>query len=132
MSQRILLEDKIDIFFSLLWNKLWIIQCTYLKSNFVIIFPIKICKKKLTSSRKIDENVPYCLTKTAYSFGKFDHSSIIFFEKSSWKNQVQRTGFLASKNQFRNWFLQATSAVKIKLKLISAGYTSSKNQVEIN
>ena len=24
------------------------------------------------------------------------------FEKSSWKNQVQRTGFLACKNQFRN------------------------------
>ena len=24
------------------------------------------------------------------------------FEKSSWKNQVPRTGFLASKNQFRN------------------------------
>ena len=24
------------------------------------------------------------------------------FEKSSWKNQVQRTGFLACKNQFQN------------------------------
>jgi hypothetical protein len=38
----------------------------------------------------------------------------LIFEKSSWKNQVQRIGFLACKNQFRNWFLQATQAVKIQ------------------
>ena len=39
---------------------------------------------------------------------------ICTFEKSSWKIQVQWTGFLACKNQFRNWFLQATQAVKIQ------------------
>ena len=38
-------------------------------------------------------------------------------EKSSWKNQVQRTGFLVCKYQFRNRFLQATQAVKIKFEL---------------
>ena len=38
-------------------------------------------------------------------------------DKSSWKNQVQRTGFLACKNQFRNWFLQATQAVKIQFEI---------------
>ena len=39
--------------------------------------------------------------------------------KSSWKNQVWRTGFLACKNQFQNWnwFLQATQAVKIKFEI---------------
>ena len=36
------------------------------------------------------------------------------FEKSSLKNQVRRTVFLTCKNQFRNWFLQATQAVKIQ------------------
>ena len=39
------------------------------------------------------------------------------FEKSSWKNQVRRTGFLACKNQFWNWFLQTTQAVKIKFEI---------------
>ena len=39
------------------------------------------------------------------------------FEKSSWKNQVRRTGFLACKNQFRNLFLQATQAVKIQFEI---------------
>ena len=39
------------------------------------------------------------------------------FEKSSWKNQVRLTGFLACKNQFWNWFLQATQAVKIKFEI---------------
>ena len=32
----------------------------------------------------------------------------LIFEKSSLKNQVRRTGFLICKNQFRNWFFQAT------------------------
>ena len=36
------------------------------------------------------------------------------FEKSSWKTQGHRTGFLACKNRFLNWFLQATQAVKIQ------------------
>ena len=36
------------------------------------------------------------------------------FEKSSWKNQIRRTGFLAYKNQFWNWFLQAKQALKIQ------------------
>ena len=35
-------------------------------------------------------------------------------EKSILKNQVWWTGFSACKNQFRNWFLQATQAVKIQ------------------
>ena len=39
------------------------------------------------------------------------------FEKSSWKTQVRWTGFLTCKNQFRNWFLQATQAVKIKFEI---------------
>ena len=38
------------------------------------------------------------------------------------KNQVRQTGFLACKNRFRNWFLQATQAVKTKFEL-------KKNQV---
>ena len=33
------------------------------------------------------------------------------------KNQVRKTGFLACKNQFRNWFLQATQAVKIQFEI---------------
>ena len=37
-------------------------------------------------------------------------------EKSSWKNQVQRTRSLDRKNQFKI-DLQATHAVKIKLKI---------------
>ena len=36
----------------------------------------------------------------------------LIFEKSSCKNQVRVAGFLACKNQFWNWFLQATQAVK--------------------
>ena len=38
----------------------------------------------------------------------------LIFEKSSLKNSVRGTGFLACKNQFRNWFFQATHAVKIQ------------------
>ena len=38
----------------------------------------------------------------------------LIFEKSSLKNR--RTGFLTCKNQFWNWFLQATQAVKSSLK----------------
>ena len=41
----------------------------------------------------------------------------LIFEKSSLKNQVQGTEFLTCKNQFRNWFLQATQAVKIKSEI---------------
>ena len=33
------------------------------------------------------------------------------------KNQVRQTGFLACKNQFRNWLLQATQAVKIQFEI---------------
>ena len=40
----------------------------------------------------------------------------LIFEKSSLKIQVRRTGFLTCKNQFQNWFLQATQAVKIQFK----------------
>ena len=40
--------------------------------------------------------------------------SILIFENSSLKTQVQRTGFLTYKNQFWNGFLQATQAVKIQ------------------
>ena len=40
--------------------------------------------------------------------------SYLNFEKSSWKIQLQQTGFLVCKNPFWNWFLQATHAVKIK------------------
>ena len=43
--------------------------------------------------------------------------SVSIFENSSWKNQVGRTGFLACKNPFRNWFLYTTQAVKIKLEI---------------
>ena len=39
------------------------------------------------------------------------------FDKSSWKNQFQKTGFLACKNQFRNWFVQATQTIKIKFEI---------------
>ena len=39
------------------------------------------------------------------------------FEKSSWKTTVQQTGFLAGKNQYRNWFYQATQAVKIQFEV---------------
>ena len=39
-------------------------------------------------------------------------SVLEFKKKSSWKTQVPWTGFLAFKNQFGNWFLQATQAVK--------------------
>ena len=41
----------------------------------------------------------------------------LIFEKSSLKNQVRRTGFLICKNQFRNWFLKATQAVKIQFEI---------------
>ena len=41
----------------------------------------------------------------------------LIFEKSSCKNQVRQTGFLATKNQYRNWFLQATQAVKIQFEI---------------
>ena len=40
-----------------------------------------------------------------------------WFLKNKLKNQFQWTGFLACKNQFRNWFLQATYAVKIKFEI---------------
>jgi hypothetical protein len=40
-----------------------------------------------------------------------------FKTESSCKDQVRRTGFLASKNSFRNWLLQATQAVKIKFEI---------------
>jgi hypothetical protein len=43
--------------------------------------------------------------------------STIDFEKSSCKSQVPKTGFLASKNQFPNWFLKATQAVKIQFEI---------------
>ena len=33
------------------------------------------------------------------------------------KNHVRQTGFLACKNQFRNWFLHASQAVKIKFEI---------------
>ena len=33
------------------------------------------------------------------------------------KNQVRRTVFLTCKNQFRNWFLQATQVVKFKFEI---------------
>ena len=33
------------------------------------------------------------------------------FEKSIWTTQVWRTGFLACKNQFQNWFLQTKNPV---------------------
>ena len=39
------------------------------------------------------------------------------FKRSNLKNQVQRTGFLTCKNQFRNLFLQATQAVKIQFEI---------------
>ena len=39
------------------------------------------------------------------------------FEKSSWKNQVRRTEFLACKNQFGNGFLQSTQAVNIQFEI---------------
>ena len=39
------------------------------------------------------------------------------FEKSSLKNQVYQTGFLAHINQFRNGFLQATQTVQIQLEI---------------
>ena len=39
------------------------------------------------------------------------------FEKSRLKNHVPQTGFLACKNQFRNWFLLATQAVKIQFEI---------------
>ena len=35
----------------------------------------------------------------------------LIFEKSSCKNQIRQTGFLAWKNRFQNWFLQAKSPV---------------------
>ena len=62
------------------------------------------------------------------------------FEKSSWKNQVRWTGFLAFKNQFRNWFFQTTQAVKIKFKIDEKSSLSNwifpnwffRHQVEIN
>ena len=38
-------------------------------------------------------------------------------EKSSSKNQVRQTEFLACKNQFQDWFLQATQAVKVKFEI---------------
>ena len=39
---------------------------------------------------------------------------LLIFEESRLKNQVRQTGFLTCKNQFRNWFLQATQTVKIQ------------------
>ena len=47
----------------------------------------------------------------------WEASLYLIFEKSSCKNQFRRTGFLAWKNQFRNWFLQATQAVKIQFEI---------------
>ena len=41
----------------------------------------------------------------------------LIFEKSSCKNQVRQSGFLVCKNQLRNWFLQATQAVKIQFAI---------------
>ena len=41
----------------------------------------------------------------------------LIFENSSSKKQVRQTGFLACKIQFRNWFLQATQAVKIQFEI---------------
>ena len=41
----------------------------------------------------------------------------LIFEKSSLKNRVRWTGLLTCKNQFQNWFLQATQAVKIQFEI---------------
>jgi len=51
-----------------------------------------------------------------HSWGLRPIDLYLIFEKSSCKNQVRQTVFLASKNQFRNWFL--------------AGYTGSKNSFQ--
>ena len=40
-----------------------------------------------------------------------------WWENQVWKIQVQQTGFLTCKNQFRNWFFQATQAVKIQFEM---------------
>ena len=59
------------------------------------------------------------------------------FEKLSWKNNVRWNRFLACKNQFRIWFLQATDAVKIQFEkwifysiwnLIFSACAACKNQ----
>ena len=54
----------------------------------------------------------------------------LFFEKSSLKNQVRRTGFFTCRNQFRNRFLQATLKSLInehaRLRVILSTNPSSK------
>ena len=50
----------------------------------------------------------------------------LIFEKSSWKNQVRRTGFLV---YFKLDFYSLCSLQKSISKLIFAGYTGSKNPV---
>ena len=58
----------------------------------------------------------------------------LIFEKSSCKNPVRQTGFLACINKFWNWFLQATQAVKIKSSLLNLNFQNwfFRNQVQIN
>ena len=48
---------------------------------------------------------PYILEKSVSANAAPDTPPVdlhLNFEKSSWKNQVRQTGFLACKNQFRN------------------------------
>ena len=49
--------------------------------------------------------------------GKLPFDLHLIFEKSSCKNQVRQTWFLAYKNQFRNWFLHAGSKNPVQNRL---------------
>ena len=49
------------------------------------------------------------------------------FEKLSWETQVWKTGFLVCKNQFQNWFLQGTQAVKIHFEIDEHDFSKLKS-----
>ena len=51
------------------------------------------------------------------SFIVWSTLSVHEFWKIMLKTQVQWTGFLACKNQFRDWFFQATQAVTIQFEI---------------
>ena len=87
---------------------------------------IPVCSrklKKLLSPNALERNM--FLTSefwTPYPTRRFEGDTppvdlYLISEKSSLKNQVQRTEFLTSKKQFQNWFLHATQAVKIQLEI---------------
>ena len=113
-------QEACEVFSPLLW----------VNSKFTV-YKI-ICQRKLYSNRNFQyqiDSLKFFGRNTKLPKAFFGNSSTLWcnnqlvkspvdlylnFEKSSWKNQIRRTGFLAYKNQFWNWFLQAKQALKIQ------------------